>query len=366
MKIINIDIIKKYVNGEDLGNYSIEELENDKEFMKCVINYTNDYKIYSLCSDELKKDYEFVKFVIFKFRNNIEFINKVANYYLDNSNDNLSIKELRIIMIDLIPKNMYNEYRVMSESTYLAKRVEIEIEKQKDPNVEPIIDMGFIVLYNLYSNSEIILNYYAKLMLKEIIEENNINLERMIHNQIKNKDELNKIGLNNYLINFIENYDVNLSSYICTHLDIINETKEEINKIQDEWDTYESRDKTIRYNKMFEEVHEYLVEQGSNLQEEILEYVAEELGIEDDLKKYNGIDESDLDLEYDKEVMKDEIEFEMEKNPREKFIYSGIKKIVINQLFSDTPLELSQLFEEGSKNNSKKCNIIKLKPDNDK
>ena len=56
MKNIDASLIEKYINGDDLGEYSIEQLENDKDFMTSVINYTNDVKMYSLCSDELKKD----------------------------------------------------------------------------------------------------------------------------------------------------------------------------------------------------------------------------------------------------------------------------------------------------------------------
>ena len=64
MKNIDASLIEKYINGDDLGEYSIEQLENDKDFMTSVINYTNDVKMYSLCSDELKKDYEFVKYLV--------------------------------------------------------------------------------------------------------------------------------------------------------------------------------------------------------------------------------------------------------------------------------------------------------------
>lgn len=46
MKKIDISLVKKYVNGEDLGEFTIEQLENDKEFMMRVISYTNDIKMY--------------------------------------------------------------------------------------------------------------------------------------------------------------------------------------------------------------------------------------------------------------------------------------------------------------------------------
>ena len=57
MKKIDISLVKNYVNGEDLGEFTIEQLENDKDFMMSVISYTNDIKMYSFCSDKVKQDY---------------------------------------------------------------------------------------------------------------------------------------------------------------------------------------------------------------------------------------------------------------------------------------------------------------------
>ena len=76
-------IIDAYINGNDIENYSIEELENDKKFMMMIITLTNDKNFYNLCSEELKGNYEFVRFVIQKFNNDINFICKVADFYLN-------------------------------------------------------------------------------------------------------------------------------------------------------------------------------------------------------------------------------------------------------------------------------------------
>ena len=44
-------MINDYILGNDIKDYSIEELEDDKEFMMLVIGTTNDEKFYNLCSD---------------------------------------------------------------------------------------------------------------------------------------------------------------------------------------------------------------------------------------------------------------------------------------------------------------------------
>ena len=56
---IDISLVRKYINGEELGNYSREQLENDKDFIMEVINNTNNPNIYFSCSERLKKDYNF-------------------------------------------------------------------------------------------------------------------------------------------------------------------------------------------------------------------------------------------------------------------------------------------------------------------
>ena len=79
MKKIDMSLVKKYVNGEDLGEFTSEQLENDKDFMMGVISYTNDTKMYSFCSEQVKQDYEFVKYLVLKFKDNPEFITIVAD-----------------------------------------------------------------------------------------------------------------------------------------------------------------------------------------------------------------------------------------------------------------------------------------------
>ena len=101
MSKYNKSLIYDYINGNDIENYNVEELENDYEFMKLVINVSKDKNIYKLCSDKLKNNYEFIKFIIYKFKNDIDFICKVANSYLDITNNEIEEIELNIIMSEL-------------------------------------------------------------------------------------------------------------------------------------------------------------------------------------------------------------------------------------------------------------------------
>ena len=286
--------------------------------MMGVISYTNDTKIYFLCSDDLKKDYDFVKFLVLKFKSNSDFIIKVADYYLDNTDTDLKRRELCIIMEKLLPIDLSNKYEVMNETAYFIKRLEIEVAEAKDPKLESIIGMGFWLIFDLYNGSEIIMDYYAESLINEIVRDNNINFEAMLHNQFKSPEKISEVGLNNYVISFIGYYDSMLSSYVSTHLYLINNIINKIKIIQDNWDRYNNMDEAKRYNNMLGMVHDYMQMSESNISEtDILYYVAKELGIKDKVKHYDNPYVLDEGLDFDEEVMDDMVKFEIERSPKE-------------------------------------------------
>lgn len=380
MKKIDISLVKNYVNGEDLGEFTIEQLENDKDFMMSVISYTNDIKMYSFCSDKVKQDYEFVKYLVLKFKDNSDFITLVADNYLDNTETDWESKELSIIMERVLPRELSEKYQVLNEISYFTKRLEIEIVEAKDSKLESMVGMGFWLIFDQYKGSNIILDYFANNMIGEIIRDNNINFEKMLHTQFKSADKITEMGINSYIVKFIGFYDSMLSSYVSTHIDIIKPIANKIKLIQDDWDKYSCVDESKRYNKMLDMVHEYMSMSNSNMTEnEVLYYVANELGIAKKVKQYDGSKdiEEKFKEEYgfnfaddtDEEVMEDMVRFEIETNIKERLVYLTVKKIIINQLFSDKPSDLYSLIgnEEQKQSNGKtRCKIVKLNPSDKK
>lgn len=380
MKKIDISLVKKYVNGEDLGEFTSEQLENDKDFMMWVISYTNDIKMYSFCSESVKLNYEFVEYLVLKFKDNSEFIMTVADNYLDNADTDWESKELSIIMEKVLPKELAEKYEVLNETSYFTKRLEVEIAKAKDSKLESMVGMGFLLMFDQYNGSDIILDYYANNMVGEIIRDNNINFEKMLHTQFKSASKITEMGINNYIVNFISCYDSMLSSYVSTHLDIIKPIANRIKRIQDDWDKYLSVDETRRYNNMLDMVHEYMSMSDSNMGEnEVLYYVANELGIKEKIKQYDGSKkmEENFKEEYgydfsdaaDEEVMEDMVRFEIERNIKERLVYLTVKKIVINQLFSDKPSDLYSLVgdaEQEQPNGKTRHKVIKFNSDDKK
>lgn len=380
MKKIDISLVKKYVNGEDLGEFTSEQLENDKDFMMWVISYTNDIKMYSFCSESVKLNYEFVEYLVLKFKDNSEFIMTVAENYLDNADTDWESKELSIIMEKVLPKELAEKYEVLNETSYFTKRLEVEIAKAKDSKLEFMVGMGFLLMFDQYNGSDIILDYYANNMVGEIIRDNNIDFEKMLHTQFKSASKITEMGINNYIVNFISCYDSMLSSYVSTHLDIIKPIANRIKRIQDDWDKYLSVDETRRYNNMLDMVHEYMSMSDSNMGEnEVLYYVANELRIKEKVKQYDGSKkmEENFKEEYgydfsdaaDEEVMEDMVRFEIERNIKERLVYLTVKKIVINQLFSDKPSDLYSLVgdaEQEQPNGKTRHKVIKFNSDDKK
>lgn len=380
MKKIDISLVKKYVNGEDLGEFTSEQLENDKDFMMWVISYTNDIKMYSFCSESVKLNYEFVEYLVLKFKDNSEFIMTVADNYLDNADTDWENKELSIIMEKVLPKELAEKYEVLNETSYFTKRLEVEIAKAKDSKLESMVGMGFLLMFDQYNGRDIILDYYANNMVGEIIRDNNIDFEKMLHTQFKSASKITEMGINNYIVNFISCYDSMLSSYVSTHLDIIKPIANRIKRIQDDWDKYLSVDETRRYNNMLDMVHEYMSMSDSNMGEnEVLYYVANELRIKEKVKQYDGSKkmEENFKEEYgydfsdaaDEEVMEDMVRFEIERNIKERLVYLTVKKIVINQLFSDKPSDLYSLVgdaEQEQPNEKTRHKVIKFNSDDKK
>lgn len=354
-------MINDYILGNDIKEYSIEKLENDKEFMMLVIDATNDEKFYNSCSEKLKKDYSFVRYLIEKFKSHINFICNVADYYLSDVEDELSRIELNIIMSELTAQDKEKNinYTVVRDTIYTSKRVEIEVAKLKlnDDYVSQDIGMGFLVIFDSFNSSEIVLNYFAKKTIDEIFNEYDINLENMLHGQFKTSEQIEKIGINNYMLNFIGYYDSMLASYLTTHIDLMSSLKKRIVAVQKNWDKYFSNDERKRYNLLLKKVHDYMVEiEGNTIftETDMLYHIGKKLGIADKLAKYERISDdvyemimNDLDDEYFEDTFNVSLQ--------DRFYYKTIMRIMASIAFSNNTYK-----QDIQPNENKNCKILKI------
>lgn len=305
--VYNYDLVVKYINGEDIPeSYTIEELENDYHFMMMVINYTNDKNMYSLCSSLVRSNYRFVKFMIEKFNGDQKFVCEVFENYLECSDNEIERLELLIIMCDLLSKDMeyFLKYKLSLEAFYVAKMFNIEaIKGQVDmDDVLDIVQYGFWFIVDNYNTSDIIMKYFAKRFIDDIIRDFEVDIEADLHNRFDSFEALEKFGVNNYYLGLLSRYDENLSNYVGCHLELLDELKKGLYLINKRWDLYDNLMECKKYDMMFELIHDYMLkyEQECSFTElEILCYIGYDLGILDKIVKYD-----DIDLEFYDEILK--------------------------------------------------------------
>lgn len=290
MNKYNKQTIYNYINGTTLEDYTLEELENDKKFMKMVIGITRDKKMYERCSQELKKDPDFIKYIIITFNNDIEFISKIMDDYINISTDLQIFTELIILMCKYTKNtNKFNKYEKYRELIYFDFKAKIELVKQDyiGTNIEREIGMGFIFIFDYYNHSKTTLKYFATNFIADIINEYDIDLEALIHNNFNKFKDLEDYGINKYILNFINKYDSSLSNYITTNREVLKPLLKQLDKIKKEWTLYPEKKLTKQYELMFEKVFDYMQDvDNSTLKEvELIYYLGQELGISKTLKE---------------------------------------------------------------------------------
>lgn len=317
-------------------------------------------------NESLKHDYNFIKYVVLKYKNNIEFIMKIGNEFIESEENELIWRiELSIILEKILPENFNEEYKLINKTKYKGTRVLIELEKLRDKNLEKKAEMGFIYFDMLYRESKEILDYYASKMIEEIFEE--INLSKLIHKQCRTPEKIDEIGIYNFIFSIINNYDHNLSNYISVYPNAIKGIVERIRYIQNNWNKYEENEEIERYSEMFNMIGEYFYESKTTLDEtQIIYFIAKELGVQDKVYKYDPInnlydysvehenlnnDELSIKEKIEQDIIKEEINSTLENIKA----YRDIKKIMISKIFYNDERNLEEILES-----EEKCKIIKI------
>ena len=328
-------MIDDYINGESFDEDELEKLENNKKFMQAVIDKSNDYKLYNLCSNNLKKNTDFVKYLISKFSYNLDFICNVTDYYLKSNKKEDEQIEIVIMMCELTrfdsSRNFY--YSLYAEACYQYERLRIEIVKNKEEDIKSEIGMGFYFIFDMYRNKKKVLNFYAERMVKSIFEEYEIDLEKMIHEHFKTAEEINEIGINSYLLEFIGLFDSMLSSYISAHINILANLKQEVLNIQRNWNKYNDYCEYEKYMEMFDRVHTYIINTDGLIDEiSLIYYAGKKLGVIDKILKYDNLYNSNENIyfKYDEKNVEQLLEISF----YDRIIFQRIKEIMYDALFN--------------------------------
>jgi len=283
--------ILKYINGLNPDGYNIEDLENDKFFMMEVIEYTKDKELYNLCSESVKKDYEFIKFMINTFKDDKDYIIKLAKDYINsNSSKDTTVQELIIIMADLLsPLHEVNEFNVKALAFYNSELINLEVVKKIDIVQEsyPNFGRGFYYLEAKYTMSNEIKMFFAKKFLTDIFYNSEVgNFEQFIHTMVKSSEEIDLIGNKKFILNIIKHIDEFLYGYVICHMELIDKYLIELEKVKDNWYLYTKNLNELRVDIYYQEVERYALTNSDVDVERISYYVKKNLGLLDIFKEY--------------------------------------------------------------------------------
>ncbi len=330
----NYDIVQKYINGEDIEGYDIDELENNSDFMKFVFMATNDSKMYSFISDDLKKDYNFVVFLLIKFSNEAKFIDEVATYFLENTEDEKLRNGVIVHMCKILDKDEntaeFIKYRLMFKSALITELCSIAAYNEEHPNEH--IGLGFMLLFDEIEDEEV-LKYYACELVEEMFDFYGLNLEDELHNDFKSAEEASNAGIT-YMINLVSRYDSSLASYLAVRTNLLESLNKDIKRAIKSWDRYYNKEEKAKYLQMYESVHDYVEEHQSesNFDEDALMYFAAmELGITKKLEEYFDIVGKEIEdyySSYDENYIKNELN-----NLSTRILINEVKKIMQKELF---------------------------------
>lgn len=280
-----------YISGNEIVGYNIDDLESDCIFIKEVIDFINDKKMYDICDESIKGDFEFVKFIINKFKDDKDFCSKVALKFSELSNNDDDIFEIDIIISNLFGYNKNFESVddvkncLNARMYYGACKFEFELEVIASCNkeLEEYYQTGFIYFKELYKDRPIVVDYFAKNMIEdEIIKNDSFDFEEYIHKSYKNKEDIEKAGLNNIILNYISLFDSNLFEYAQLHIEVLDNVKKELMNIVKKFDYYNQVKNKQVTAWIVEYLLKYVAESGLSLKTSgtaLINFISNDLNI---------------------------------------------------------------------------------------
>lgn len=248
-------LIEAYLNGDDI-NYELDDLENEAEFMKRVILKTNDKKTYHHCSEKLKVDSNFIKFLIFKFHDDLEYVDKIVNYFISTSSDEGLNLELLIFLANFEDKRISLKYeeKVNNHISFEMRNINNFLKNQ--PNGEVRTDLGFGIVEENYKSSKIAINKFVNIFLVNIFGKDE-DFEKLLHKVFKSPLDLKNYGLSNFILDFIRTQDKDLVNYIENDISLISDLiSKSVNSLSS-WDEVSNKIIADNVNFVMQEAKRY-------------------------------------------------------------------------------------------------------------
>lgn len=301
-KKYDLKLVYDYIWGNDINEYSVDELEDDYSFMLQVMECSKDKRLYELCSDRVRCNYEFVKNIIFLFKNDLEFVTDVARTYIDSLSDVEKEQDIHYFEINVIMSQLYNntinEFVLVSATLYEYERQRAMacLNAFEDRTMVDDSRNGFIVSAVEYEESPFIINFIAKKMISEAIYGRSYDyLERLIHSNFKSIEQFDKYGGLNFIQDCINNYDKSLASYAFEAGNYLEFEKtfssilRRVANIKCNWPLYMDRVNEWRVNMLYCKTTDFMINNycyGNLSYDDIVSYVANRLNVSEVFEKF--------------------------------------------------------------------------------
>lgn len=195
------------------GGYSIEELENDPDFMLQFLCTSRKIKYLDFCKDEIKLNFDFIKGVLkdLNLRKDDSVIELVEKYCNNNNSDLFGQWVLTggLANCYMPDKNKQLKFKWEFYVGYVIIRdicYRHALEKGEKN------DMGFNFALNWFGNDKSgAIDLFAKEMIDEIFESDMLNLITLVL-RIENQEQLSENDIKS-IIDYVAKHDVALSKY---------------------------------------------------------------------------------------------------------------------------------------------------------
>lgn len=212
MKKLNYDInlLYAYKNGDDLGEYTEEMLENNALFMTDLISVWKDKRVFDYASNDVKNNVNFLVAVIKAFKSDENYVRSIYNNYVNNNPDKT----------DTLIIYLYNMFR--KDNTLFASEIKDSAEKLF---MSMDIDGTFELVYKKYHKSDSKLKFMARFYVNNIFYSNSDITFEEIAIMAKNKTKPYY-----FVTKFIRKYDKALYDYVLKYKDVVDDIIENLKK----------------------------------------------------------------------------------------------------------------------------------------
>ena len=299
----DLKLVYDYIWGNDIEGYSIDELENNPDFMLLVLEKSKDKRMYDLCSDLVKSSYLFVRGVIDLFKDDLDFLSVVVNNYFDTLTDAEKEQGTRYAELNILMSNLYgkvvNEFTIGAAGFYEFERQRAKacINAFEDLTMKEESKEGFIITAVEYEDNPIIVDFVSRRMINSALYNGRFdNLEYLVHRRFKSISDFENYGELRFLQDCINSYDCSLATYVFDQSKaemfdaFFGQALKEASGIKYRWPIYMDRVNSWRINVFQYDMNRYMLENdyfGNLSYQDVASYVAHKLGVKEVFKKYD-------------------------------------------------------------------------------